>query len=413
MFSRINVPRKENSTKDCFYITKIVLFFVLVSIWTISYISSEGLKVIIIGKMVVPLEKGTMNVEDKIFIPSNQIQKTSTRLDFAQKYPEAHPPNVIMNKDSAGYIPWSGNGKFSGRTETTLFELKNEVVTTETVLIRPSGYHLFKYECHPRFWGWTKQQYHNPTINFTKYDMVTSIGHQHTTDFGHWFLEILPAFAILPSYIVENTYIALPIARNFVVDGLEFFGYSKDRIIEGINFPVFARTLYTVQSSFCGDLNWFLIIRMRDIMIQRLGLNKKAPHRFVMINRVNRSREIENWKELLSSVRGKWPQFEWEELSLPNTMAGQLRLFNEMKFVFAIHGSILSNIISMQDNTAVIEVQMENWLLSFIWLGIMTGKYLIEGRDSRIAWTTVKKYNVDIPYMLRLIEAGLKSSNSI
>ena len=360
-------------------------------------------------------EQGTLEVKsNKIFMPSNQIKIVSRkRLDHELEYSKANPISVVTDKDGAGYIPWNGQGEFSGRKDTHLIEIHDVILTTEIVIIKENGYHLFKRECHPRYWGWTNQHYYDPKITFNKYDVVTCIGHQHTTDFGHWFLEVLPAFATLPPEIISVTYVALPIARPFVIEGLEFFGYSRERIIEGINIPLYAKKLYTVESSWCGDLNWFLITKMRKIMIERLNLNKKPPHRFVLYNRVNHSREIENWEELKSQINTKWPQFTWEEVNLPNTMPEQLRYFNEIKFIFTIHGSILANEIAMQDNTVIIEVQMEQWLLSFIWLGLMTGKNVVQGRDNRIKWMVKQKTKVNINYMLNLIETGLKKGNYI
>ena len=77
--------------------------------------------------------------------------------------------------------------------------------------------------------------------------------------------------------------------------------------------------------------------------------------------------------------------------------------------MFAVHGSILANEIFMQQGTVCVELQMENWLLSFVYLGPMTGKIVIEGRDSRIKHSKVEENFVDVNYILTLISAGLRA----
>ena len=67
-----------------------------------------------------------------------------------------------------------------------------------------------------------------------------------------------------------------------------------------------------------------------------------------------------------------------------------------MKLVFAVHGSVLSNIIFMQDKTIVIELQMEKVLPSFFYASILTGKNLICCRDRNISYRSKKPNKANI-----------------
>ena len=349
-----------------------------------------------------------MEVKDRIYMPSPILKNLKETPIFTSiPYPSYIRPTWVGNKDPQGYVPPQ-----PVPFPIKLIELWNVVVTTECVIVRWDGYHLFKRECHPRYWG-LGQKYHVPQISFKKYHSVVCIGHQHSSDWGHWFLEVYPVLLVMPSDIIRNSVIALPFKRDFIIDNLEVIGISLDQIVEGDNIPLYADVLYTVKSTWCGDLNTFLLNNMRHYFVNVLGLDARPPTKFVLINRPpNMSRSIGNFNEMMDLVKSSFPMYHWEAVTMYKTVIQQALYFNQICLVFAVHGSILANEIFMQPKTVCIELQMDSWLLSFINLGPMTGKIVIEGRDSSIKYRKIQPNIVDLNYMINLIRKGLSAGNS-
>jgi hypothetical protein len=164
---------------------------------------------------------------------------------------------------------------------------------------------------------------------------------------------------------------------------------------------------------FCGDLTRFLIASLTKLFTERFGLGHVTPTKFELYNRWNMSRAIGNFKELMDATKAKWPAIPWEECRHYNTLKEQAKFFDGVKFLFGVHGSVLANIIFMRPDTAVVDLQMEQWLLSFLWLSAYTGKYMVAGRDPRISWRGKTPNMIDIGYVLQLFEKALVSIKAI
>jgi hypothetical protein len=226
-------------------------------------------------------------------------------------------------------------------------------------------------------------------------------------------LEVFPAYAVIPKDILERSVVVVPERYDHVVDGFAFLGVSPDQIVAGVNIPVFALEFYIADFIICGDLNVFLITTLRKMFIERFNLHQKPPQKFLTFNRWKMSRAIGNYDELKAAVKEKWPAIPWEDSLHLKTLAEQAAYFDDVKFLFGVHGSVLANIIFMQDNTVVVDLQMEQWLLSFLWLSAYTGKHIVVGRDPRITWRGLTPNIIEIPYVLSLFEAGLKAIEAI
>jgi hypothetical protein len=109
----------------------------------------------------------------------------------------------------------------------------------------------------------------------------------------------------------------------------------------------------------------------------------------------------------MDQAKAKWPAIPWEECPHYMTLKEQAQFFDTVKFLFSLHGSVLANIIFMPPDTAVVDLQMEKWLLAFQWLAAYTGKYMVIGRDKRISWRGKEPNILNIAYVLRLFEKAL------
>jgi hypothetical protein len=113
----------------------------------------------------------------------------------------------------------------------------------------------------------------------------------------------------------------------------------------------------------------------------------------------------------MEAVKKSWPQFPWQECPHFHEIEKSARFFDLVLLFFGIHGSAFSNLLYMQENTGFICVEMEQWLLSFQWLGAYTGKYCTLGRDPRITWRGLTPNILDIPYVLSLFKCALETLN--
>jgi hypothetical protein len=120
------------------------------------------------------------------------------------------------------------------------------------------------------------------------------------------------------------------------------------------------------------------------------------------------SRAIGNWRELIIAVKENWPAVNWEECPVIIGIRESALFFDQVKLLFGVHGSLFANLIFMQQETILVTLEMEQWLLSFLWLGAYTGKYMTIGRDQRITWRGLKPNIVDIPYIISLLKDALE-----
>jgi hypothetical protein len=239
------------------------------------------------------------------------------------------------------------------------------------------------------------------------YESAICLGHQHSSDFGHWFLEVLPAYSVIPRDILHNSIVVLPERRPFIVDGFSMLGVHESQIVTGLGVSLFARHFYTADFVFCGDLTRFLIVSFRKLLVRTFALGRSPPSRFVMHNRWNMSRAVGNWAELVTAIKAAWPHLPWEECPAVAGVRKSAVFFDGVKLLFGVHGSIFANMIFMQPDTALVSLEMEQWLLSFLWLGAYTGKYLTLGRDMRITWRGLTPHIVDVNYILSLFGHAL------
>ena len=353
---------------------------------------------------------GSMDIQDHIYDGSKQIDYfNKTRYgDEGLVYPDYPSPVWVQGPSGRGY--WPRKYTVHGYT---LCEIHNVVFSTECVIIKENGYHTFKHACHPRYWR-IGLPYHTPHITYEMYDKVISIGHQHSSDWGHWFLEVFPGYVALPEELLHNCFICLPFARDFIINNLLSIGVQPWQIIEGDNKRYYANTFYTIESLWCGDLNRFLLVNMKYYFFKKFKLDLIKPSRCLLYNRAKgMNRRIKNFDEFFNAVQEKWPQFIWESIYPPAFIEECTRYFASVQLFFAIHGSILANEIFMHAGTVVVELQMSAWLLSFINLGPMTGIYQIEGRDSNVVYRDLEESTLDLQYLMRLIKAGLLAGKYI
>jgi hypothetical protein len=318
-----------------------------------------------------------------------------------------HAP-IPIGPDIGGVnLPYN-NGRFVLDLHTVVFiHMRNVTFLSENVYIYENCYVLLTQDCHPRYWGMFYRAPPSITYEYPMYRSAVCIGHQHSSDFGHWFLEVLPAFAVVPREIIQRSVVVVPFAHPFVLDGFAVIGIPEKQVVAGDNAPFFAIDFYTMDFKHCSDLNQWLIIRFQDLLVKKFNIWKVLPTKYVTFNRPNMSRSIGNYEEVRQHLKERFPSISWEDGKHYKTLTENANYFQHFKLLFAVHGSLLGNIIFMQYDTAVIDLQMEQWLLAFLWLSAYTGKFMILGRDPRITWRGLTPNIISLEYVAELVDRAL------
>ena len=317
-------------------------------------------------------------------------------------------PKVIYIKGSEHYI--LADIAF---TSPVLYTMKNTIASTDNVFIYNKSIYIFDHSCHDKYINYTdnNSRIDAITLRYESYDSVISIGHQFSTDFGHWLIETLPMFAAIPLSIRNKSKLLLPKKSIFVTSALEFFNFNLSNVIYGQNAYAYGQKVYTIYSANCGRINQWLICNFRAIVIEKLKLDKLTPTKYVLFNRKKGySRRIANFNKLFYSVEQINPEIKFEKGIFYDTFEKQVIYFNQIRLVFGIHGAVLANIVFMQENTVVVEMQMEIMKTSFYYCAVLTGKNFVVCRDSSISYRGKKPniINIDIA-----IEAITKALNII
>jgi hypothetical protein len=320
--------------------------------------------------------------------------------------PPPHEPQIMCE---AGNLVYS-NGRMQHMNNAFVWmHFVNVTFLSENVILHDDQFIILTQACHPRYWPWLYQQPQKVTYEYAMYESAICLGHQHSADFGHWFLEVLPAYCVIPRDVLLKSIVVLPEFHAHLLDGFSLLGVREEQIVTGLGLSVFARNFYTASFVFCGDLTQFLIVSFRTMLVKRFGLWKNPPTKFELHNRWNMSRSCGNFWEIMDAVKSTWPQFPWEECPHVLGIENQAKFFEQVKLLYGIHGSVFANVLFMQDNTALVSVEMEQWLLSFLWLSAYTGKYHTLGRDPRITWRGLTPNILDVSYVLSLIKRGLET----
>lgn len=92
------------------------------------------------------------------------------------------------------------------------------------------------------------------------------------------------------------------------------------------------------------------------------------PTRYVIYNRQKLPRIIENYEELYKLVQDKYPNYTWERGIDPSGLKNQAIYYATVKFIFAISGSGVTNMIFMHHETVFCEVYMKDSNLCMLYL---------------------------------------------
>ncbi|EAX91018.1 hypothetical protein TVAG_264940 [Trichomonas vaginalis G3] len=290
------------------------------------------------------------------------------------------------------------------------FNYKNVICRTDLSFYFNNTIYINSIQCRPRFFNYSAEDHPIIDIKYNSYDDVICIGHQHSTDFGHWMVEIFPLYWYIPKDVLNRSIIAVPRISQFFVDCLNILEIKKSRIIYGDDLYFHAKNLHTVRAPYCDYISYQGMINFRRNIVKSLSLDKIQPFRFVFFNRKKgMSRHLGNFDLLLEEASRKYQNISFEQGVFYDRIVDQIKYFNEMKLLLAVHGALMANLVFMQPDTYVIEIQMEKGQFCFLRTAIFTGKKITVVRDQSISYRAVRDNVLNLSIIMPAVDSVMKN----
>jgi capsular polysaccharide biosynthesis protein len=186
----------------------------------------------------------------------------------------------------------------------------------------------------------------------------TSLVHQWTSGFHHWFMDALSHLVMLPE---------LP-ADTRVIDPARLASYQQDTLrwlgLENRIRPTDEKHLMVEHYYFCsatamtGCYNPNAVQFLRRSFLGHADPDYNPPRRFYL-RRVGEARPILNELEILEYFQQRgWAIVDTAQLS----MARQIRLFSQAEMICAPHGAGLTNLLWCQPGCRVLELCARTFL---------------------------------------------------
>jgi capsular polysaccharide biosynthesis protein len=180
----------------------------------------------------------------------------------------------------------------------------------------------------------------------------TSIVHQWTNGFHHWFMDALSHLVVLPELPADTCVIVPAQLASYQQDTLRWLG------LENRIRPTSEKHLLVEHYYFCsatamtGCYNPNAVEFLRRSFLSHADREYDPPRRFYL-RRVGEARPILNEAELLEYFRRNgWDIVDTAQLSL----ARQIRLFSEAEMICAPHGAGLTNLLWCRPGCRVLEL---------------------------------------------------------
>lgn len=227
--------------------------------------------------------------------------------------------------------------------------------------------------------------------NFTEYQFHIVFNFAHGgTPYGHFLIDYLPVVMMISPELRQHAYFIARTMHPFLKRTLPWAGVPLEHVIPmEPDMMIRGEKLYMCNPLMMQTMNAMMLLKMREMIARKLDLGKEKPWRYVIYNR-KKTRKILNIDSVLDHVHTKFPDITFDyyrddpliELPEEKKWAEQYYWYDQIMFVWSVHGSGLLNCMFMQANTvfAVLETQ-NSWGKIFILIGKLFLKHTYIARD--------------------------------
>lgn len=355
--------------------------------------------------------------------PILKIQPEFPNITFRQpllpqyKLPKTYNIISVGDLGDDALLPDPDFQKTSDQHNLSIIGLKNVFVSPKGVILHPDGnFYYQSHDCLPTMIEKQNLPKLAKLVVGKTYDSVIAYNHAYSYAYAHFTTDVMTAIAAFPQELLNKSVVLAHKKTNLVYE-LSTFGLRKDQIVGMFDGWIFARHYYTISPMSCDRIVASLLNNLREKIVQKYGLDKEAPTKYVIYNRNKPARYIANFNKIYKAITNKYSNIQWEKSPNFKGYKQAATYFNQIKLFYAVHGAMLTNALFMQHGTVVIELMIQRWTTNFVFLIPQTGKHYIIGRDPNIPHRMPRYNVVSIPLILQMIEAGLniteRSTNPI
>ena len=353
--------------------------------------------------------KITHKIKDKLNITSRTVENIPHVgiIDINLTYVSAQVPEEIrlfpILKNSTELVNSNIEAYYNGqkRNVASIFVHYDMYTAYKGYAYSETTSYMGYKSCHLR--------YLNEGIVKGSYDTLISVFHQFNFFYGHIYMDVVSVIVMIPQQLREKSYLVINqdwlIYREIFAD----LGFSNDRIVylKDGEFA-HAKILYTLMPGNCIDFLGQAIYQVRNFFHKKYHLERIEPFRFIIYNRDKKIRFIENYDQLMNAASSAYPMIKWEKfqdrIHFNDTVIG----YSEIKYLYTLSGSGLSNMIFMHRGTSFSEVVMNHTNLCFSGLSQICGIYHLIVSMPGYFHFQKEPFHLNIDLFLYSIQKGLE-----
>ena len=175
-------------------------------------------------------------------------------------------------------------------------------------------------------------------------DEIIAFGHSEIKVIGHWFFDVLIPLMLLPADVLHRAKILIRHDIQFMHESLEYLGIDKENIVMILNEDwCFAHHAYCLYPSPHISMFGEPMLKLRKILLKRLGLENVVPSIAYVANRKRFRRFSENFMmAAFDYFKRYYGKYNWQlNDDKYTTIIDIAKMWTSALFVFAPTGSNL------------------------------------------------------------------------
>lgn len=239
----------------------------------------------------------------------------------------------------------------------------------------------------------------------THLKLVFPCFHMYSYLYYHQVIELGPLILAVPQNLRSQMTVLIHSANNMTLDFMKSIGIREDQLFVVGNKTIQAdRVIITTPPIFAGY--WPQALRaMKEKVLDFYNPPKVEPDLFVIVRRVG-SRKVQNSKQMELALKEKFPWIDFV-YHRDYGLQSQIEFWRRAKLVIGPTGNAFTNVVWMQNNTALVEFNREYCESAYIGIardnGVKTYEMWFEGQKGFHG-----TMSADIPLVIESVRTALK-----
>jgi hypothetical protein len=219
-------------------------------------------------------------------------------------------------------------------------------------------------------------------------------------------VEMIPHLLMLDRSIIRSS--SLLCSRDtpwsILSDALAFLSVKSAGVFK-VKFPTFVWDLYLLRPWTPWAATPGALYAFRALAFKRMNLTEIRPFTNVVLNREpDAYRTIENFGDLVDILSASFPHTKFVSRTTYGDLLEQVHFASRCRFLIAVTGCAMTNLIWMAQGTAVLEIQSRNCDTTYSRLGRLCGLRMFE--ITFALWANAYgPMQVNLPAMVKAVRA--------